>query len=667
MALSVCLPLIAGAQNFPDAKIDFAAKGERLEVVFDRLEQKLGWTFNVDPTIADEIMVIDVHGVQPLELLFRIAEVSNAVMSATTKSIRFERTQKIESELREASIARRAKAVSEYLAEMGRKNENPFGPGEAELLLKRIEDGAARKLMMPAMTAIFDEGPASRLAHRLLATIAPRDLVGLGFMERRVFAYSPTKLQYGFGEGAAEAYQKYVAEQNDWANVAQGRPKLNIGLSASNPYGSREPVADSPTEWAFVVRRSEMATPLFANLVSWGQNGREDVRYQVILPDPAMQAIRAVFSQVRAEGPNEKKGLFAEISGYIEAFQTGKKIELSQETRALIMEPDVRDMVGAGAAELLAPLSGETNLVALVGDEVLGYAGMGLPSAPTDEQLQRILEDVFLLNVESKHGWTLVSPIDPHLATQSRTPRKALKQFLQTVVRDQKVSLDPASAFISKLNEPSLLGMFSVILLGVPGNEKLMRARDWHAMRLYGLLTGSQKMALGQGSGMPFAPMSADMKAALTSLALSQKIDNRAYISDRRWRRIGQALEPTELLTAGISPTTMLFLQTEIDEVTFAYRKRSDGLEPYFVVRPESIATYEKTRGDPGSLRPGEFLPDAYAAGRIRRLRFRIKYTEENWQEFQIVEDLPDLDAEPAGWQSLPDDIVEKIKKLMGG
>jgi hypothetical protein len=56
-----------------------------------------------------------------------------------------------------------------------------------------------------------------------------------------------------------------------------------------------------------------------------------------------------------------------------------------------------------------------------------------------------------------------------------------------------------------------------------------------------------------------------------------------------------------------------------------------------------------------------------YAMGTLRTYKFRVRYADDMWQLFSVREQIADPDAKPGPWTDLPADIVEQVKKSMGG
>ena len=53
--------------------------------------------------------------------------------------------------------------------------------------------------------------------------------------------------------------------------------------------------------------------------------------------------------------------------------------------------------------------------------------------------------------------------------------------------------------------------------------------------------------------------------------------------------------------------------------------------------------------------------------GARRKFEFTLTFSEEVSQRFPLTEEAQDPDAKPGSWENLPPEIVEIIRKQMGG
>ncbi|MCH7946101.1 MAG: hypothetical protein IIC73_08840, partial [Armatimonadetes bacterium] len=672
-ALFVCLPLIAGAQNFPDVKIDFSAQGERLEIVLDRLAEEMGLTIDVDATIADEIMVIDVHGVIPLDLLNRIVQVANARMRGDTKNIRIERSPKIERELREASVTRRAAAVTKYLEQFDEALDSPFTGQEAASVRQTLELIGERMTADPydpnagsGLRAAFARGPQARLLHRLLRTIDPALLVDLEYAERRVFALSPTALQYGLGKGAKEAFDQYVIEQSVWAATVAGYDSpINDG---ANPLHHADPISAPPYDWWIVVGKGGSATVISASLVARRPGGRPVTMCQAMPPGGRATAM-SLFLNRQQSIPDDMAGLLRELAEATLGMVTAEPIALSEEAREFVMRPTEGDVGGLIASYVLKRRHPKKDIVALLPDEALDVPAFLLSLLGSPELFDRALTEGLNLKAESVGDWLLVVPEDPYLATHERTPRAALQTYLRDTVKAGRSTLLNYSKLAAKTSRPSTTAQFLSRLLGLPTEGTFGVQRAWNPVKLYGLLVPVQRTALEQGLAIKYSNLTPSQRKAFLRIAVSQVIDNREPLPDGKqgFLLVGQRVEPTEWLSGAILADTELTMRANNEPIVFGYQKTEDGYKVFSSFFPRNIAMYERARKDPSASPPTIVIPDAWAMGVRRTISFKLQYAESKWQLFELTEEATDPDAKPGPWDKLPQEIADAITNSLAG
>ena len=669
--LIVCLPLIAGAQNFPNVKIDFVAEGERLETVLDRLAEEMGLTIDVDATIADEIMVIDVHGVSPLDLLNRIVQVANAQMRGDAKKIRIERPRKIERELREASVARRSAGVTKYLEQFDEALASPFTGQVAASVRQTLELIGERMRADPrdpnagaGLREAFARGPQARLLHRLLRTIDPALLVDLDYAERRVFALSPTALQYGLGKGAKEAFDQYVVEQNVWAATVAGYDSpINDG---ANPLHHAEPISSPPYDWWMVLHQGGSSL-ISAGLVARRPGGRPVTMSQAM--PPGGQAMGgALFFSGRRSTPDDMAGILRELAEATLGMVTPGPIALSEEAREFVMKPTEGDVGGLIASYFLKKRHPEKDIVALLPDQALYIAAFLVPLLESPELFDQALAEGLDLKAESVGNWLLVTPKDPYLATYERTPRTALETFLKATVKVGRVTLSNFSKLAAKTSSPSVTALYLSSLLGIPPAGMAGFSGSWNTVKLYGLLSPVQKTALEQGLAIKYSSLPPGQRKAFLRLAVSRVIDSLEPIpGSQSFRITGQRYEPTEWLSDRILAGAELTMDVRDDPVVFGYQRVGGEYKVFSTFLPRSIAFYENARRNPGEASPEIVIPDAWAMGAQRTMNFKLQFTEKDWQLFTLTEEATDPDAKPGPWDKLPQEIVDAIRKRLAG
>ena len=664
LALLALGPLSAG-------RVDFDAPGQTLGRAVQRLGEQTGQRLYVSPNIRDEVVVVHATDVELGDLMAHLADVANAEWRATQSGTVLDRTPAMERELREKSVARRAAEVTEYLDSALRSLPTNFTTDDAKLLGERIKELGAAQRANQADTAVrmeiesaYQRGPAGRLALRLLKTIDPKHLVDLEFAERRVFNLTPTKLQRGFGDGAKEAFETFVREQNVWAATVGGvQSDLNY---SSNPLMHTASVDVAPTDWCIVVSKGEMSAMVFANLVATRPDGTTETLFQFYPPEKRIVEL-GQFMGAEQRYPPGMTGLVKELAEAAASARTKSPKVLGDEARAYVLNPvdgDVGGLIAGFTMKLRYP---GADIVAIVPDETIYIAQYLLSTVDRPALYDKAFAVGLALDVKATGAWTCIEPLDPYVASHERTPRAALSTYLRSVSRIGTVTLDDYADLCVETSRPSYVADYDLILLGLPRAQMAGTQRTWNVIKLYGLLSPALKLQLAQGATVRFSQLDSVQRAAFLRLAVSQPVDNREprRSGERGFAIAARPVEPTELLADGIPADAELSLRVDEEPVAFGHQKVGDGYKFFSAFTPSVVAMYENARKDPSSMPPTVVLPDAWTAGVRRTIGMRLQYATDKWQTFTLTEDIPARNTKPGPWTELPPEIIEQIKKAM--
>ena len=270
--------------------------------------------------------------------------------------------------------------------------------------------------------------------------------------------------------------------------------------------------------------------------------------------------------------------------------------------------------------------------------------------------------------VESVGEWLLVTPNDPYLASYERTPREPLETYLKATVKIRRRTLFDYSKLAAETARPSVAAQYLSRLLGVPPEGVYGFSRLWNTVKLYGLLTSTQRTALEQGVAIKYSNLDKNQQGRFLRLAVSRLVDSLEPIPGTDSFKItGQSYEPTEWLSDRVLAGAELTMDVRDDLVVFGYRKVGDEYKVISTFSPRYIALFEHARRNPGTAPPTDVFPDAWAMGARRTIHFKLQFTEKDWQLFTLAEEATDPDAKLGPWDKLPQDIVDAIRKRLEG
>lgn len=639
--------------------VDFDAPGQTLGRAVERLGAVLGRRLYVSAELRNLVVVVHVSDVSQADLLARIADVAEARWRETASGSVLERTPAESAALRRKSIAARAKLVTDYLKGFEKGLAKEMTSADAEQIARQIVARAESGDLSP-MSAdqrnLWGQGPAGRLTHRLLLEIDPALLVDIPFGGRRVFAFKPTKLQYGLGLGAQDAFNAYAREQNIWASTVASIPnpaQLNI---SSNPLTKKQTILGPSTDILLEVRRSEMDTPLFCNLIEPMPEGRPEVLYQVIVPSARNAGIWAALGPIEAVPPGPDLVRYVVSAMY----RVGPVPTPSQEVLEGLYDPDVFDAGCALAEWVLADFYRGRDLVALVCDRSALLVPYLIPVRQSRERFEEYLPDLADVTLRHDEDWTLIEPSDAHVATVTQSPRGAVRRLMQTVKRTGEVGLEAAAELCAAVTEPSALAMTHLMTLEVPGLDLMGSTASWHVLRLYGALSSSQRRHLAQGGAVRYGDLPPAAQKMFVALTTSREIQGMVPVSENTARLVGRRGEPTAVLVSGVPMDASFTLQTVSNETIALYSSQSGS--PRFLgnANPGAIASMLTNP-------EGQQEPFLYAMGRLETYDFTVTYSGEMSQTFLVRCAVPSRGAKPGPWTDLPASIVDEIKKAMAG
>jgi hypothetical protein len=238
-----------------------------------------------------------------------------------------------------------------------------------------------------------------------------------------------------------------------------------------------------------------------------------------------------------------------------------------------------------------------------------------------------------------------------------------VRRLLVAARKNNRATFTDLSELNAQSNEPSILAGSYLRALGISGWQELGQQDQWHISRIYGSLSDTQRRALEQGAAIQFASLAQSQKDLFTALTTSRPIDSFESTGRGTARQMGRMGEPTVMLANGIPGDAVLTLDLQTKTVPFYYERVTNGFRMRSFVDVMSIAMSQKAQdeGQPGRG------PNYFAMGTLRTYKFRVRYADDMWQLFTVEEHIEDPGAKPGPWTDLPEDIVEQIKKAMGG
>ncbi len=252
-------------------------------------------------------------------------------------------------------------------------------PDWPKFIARHADPSAGEAEARAAGTEWAEGTPLGRLLKELYALLPEKDLASIKEGERRVFSLAPTSLQFGFPQGAWQAFSRFQAVNRQFSLIASRYPKLNQDRRtyAFNAGFVDPDVYGEPRHLLLIVKRTEGRPDVQLKL--YNQDGEECASQSPSLdmpsnPDeqrhnPLTKLLGAAAPQKLS--PNEaefNQKLLTDVLGHGRLpgarFQPDKLIADRLDALAK------HDLLTFGPTELLAQLGkvSEKNIVAKVSD-----------------------------------------------------------------------------------------------------------------------------------------------------------------------------------------------------------------------------------------------------------------------------------------------------------
>ncbi len=562
--LFVALALVAAA-NAQETKITAEYKAMTVDQVVGKLAEISGQRLGASGTVKSEIVYLNVKDQSVEAIKTRLADILGAEWRQEGTDYYLARTAIAEQKQRNAEIAARADRLRLELAKTIEANAKlaAFDAAEAQRLTAQFQ--SAIEAMRTGggqnwrrMVELSNQLPAGRAIVSVVAQMNMMDLASIPAGARRVFAVSPTRMQGQLPNATMRLVSRMVQDQllmEQTANEAFGEMAgmmLNGGRQGPAPAGD-------VTNVLLVVTRFGGGDTLSLTLVPSNQAGLALTSGNMTLGIPA-ETTPETRTKLLGEGkpvtltPESKEMLAAlrngprggqvfvggggggrgsmtvatalEISGAT-APPSPANAKLTDSLRSKMMRPEQFDPLMFFVADAFGSLSKqhERNIIALLPDNA--FAALATPLSQADPKTDAVvtaLQNSDMLFADAD-GWLTVSPKSP-TAARERVDRVAYSRLLAALQKSPVLTLDEMASYFATAPNTSGFGFmgfetgYATALNSGTSFQQMMQTfgRDRDALRFYGRLSTSQRMALKNGQSLQLAGLSAPQKEAVERL-----------------------------------------------------------------------------------------------------------------------------------------------------
>jgi len=712
----ICLANLSSAQDYSQ-KVSYTTVAVPVRRAVAEIAKLTKTPLETSPTVANEVLVIDVKDVVLEDLMGRIAKAVSGQwdehdgMRYLTRSNDQHRAEYLEElAARKAAIKKAVDKLTEPLKKNPKfdekaANEMASKLGEKSGLGGILQGGDAAAMAQGART-MFTQGadqPAGRATARLLSMVDLGLIAKLNDEERIVFSTRPNLMQARLPAGAIQVINQFIQEQNIWADAVNRRKgeqpgiidqAIGMAMGANN-----SEIKGTPDKALLCVERSAMLDSYEVRLKIFDGQGKTLYQGgQSVLLDSSL--LNIVDSMLKAEPtkdaeieltPDSKELLEFYRSLTNIMFSAGKAKNMSKQLLDKLARPDLYDPLSFIHSEaLLALAKGRgAQLVANVPDSILRASSFAMPGQKlTANGFLKQLTDLAIVDIEEKDGWMLMKPVRPYNERQKRVDRFALAQLIAQTAKRGYMALDDLAAYSLK-NPPfmatEITQTYSVTML--PGAAVTTGTTNWNMLRFYGSLGLAQRQALARGNKIPFRNLAPNLlelvrrMAFRTSAIAGGGIVIKSAPGSNPTPMAGlfgadYRSEPTELMPKGLPGDGEVSMTVRTDMVVKDAGETQPRIQIFSAFGAEELAAFSSLKEDPtfGGL-IGAMIPDLKTFRMADRVTYSFEFSLTPEASLnQVLTDLRydpsspaiDINGLPADFRKRYDETQAQLKKAGG-
>jgi len=646
-------------------------------------------TLTTSPQTAEDILTFRLTDVPAQEAMRRIADVDDATWKQEGETFRLIRTDKQARFEREREFNERvSKYVTAIKGRIQRLGEMPaWNSNQANSLASKVQSLLKSFNPHPQTTdwyrqasALSDQAPIARAMGRIIAALDPKELAALPRMLKTVWSMNPTDIQRPMPSNLQSVVEQYVADQNEWSKAID---KWHLTL----------PTYGNTTYWVggfSDFNKDAIRTVADVLLTGIPSERGDSVHFELTTYDARGKRIAFAQDGIGYNGPihgSESKLAAAsadepaltvegDAKTLAEAIFLGRQSpkRLPPDFLAKLIRPDLYEPVSflPGSQLLRAAEIKGANMVARLNDEMFAndYVDNTKPMA-VDQFLRRLA--ITGAEYDLKDGWLTVRPDHPLAGQAVRVDRKVLRDYLQRLSSGSALSLDEQARFAVLLPDYEVNSMPSE-LASVVRSSALTEYFDMNMLRLYGLLTESQKSSMIK-DGLSIGSLSSDEMECVKRLVYGPRIQlsyqlprgsNDSSLSDLYFD--GLLGEPTESLPNGLPPEGVIKLKRDHSNVVVNTEPpNARSYTPIQALSPKALAMqkFGQIHQDliPSVIEPFPIVDLSHLKyGPFIKLTFTFNFTE-TLSTVRTLEDKSAKGFQPVTLNTLPDDFKQQFDR----
>ncbi|MFZ4506344.1 MAG: hypothetical protein ACOYON_01440 [Fimbriimonas sp.] len=723
LAISAVLAPMAVGQDV-NQKVTYTTTGGRASVVLPALGKLAGVRLEANGLPAEEVLTLRLKDVPLSEAMTRIATVTGSSWRTSGDGYTLVRESSLATSQAQDEAALRQKRIKAAIAKLVDDSSRwpEFDAKQAEKAASAI--GAATSAPQQAfrLSGQPAQNPGALAIIQILALLNPAQLT-LNEGQRVVFATQGTAMQKLLPGKAMAILRDFVKQNQIFAEAAKkhapkdgtsvmifglspevgpGDPKLGIGKALLAVTAGRD--GQLNLRLTVVDRNGDLlassgmmvdggsgadALPPSAGLAGDGVIPLSEIAKEFAILSAqstgggrmmVMGIATAVGPEAGGRPPRPGGEAAVEVSSLSSAGSPPKPV--SDALRARLLKPEDFDptSLAAGEALVTAAESLDKTLVAALPDSaVVPFMRVLVNGLKPGDLLRRLDQRLDVIAREESGTW-LIQPELPVTSRRDRIPRKALGVLARSIVANSSLRLLDVGTYAAGQRKPIRMDELDGIILSNAdpsvGSDDVSQLTfsNWNTLRIYGLMDGSQRQALGTGRPFPIGLMTGAQRDLIAEdyYGAGSGLQFMAGSGVQITQEIGGAprrgpgplaSEPTEVLPLGIPQDGVLQVRFQ-DQQAVRAKDSISGAARILPVSSLALLNSMDTVDVPGvSFQKPNY--DLFQPATQSRITFSFRLT----RDVNYSRSLNDTSLVPntklGRWESLPADYVKAYEDAL--
>lgn len=622
-----------------EGNVTFSCEAGTLANVLKQLSQATGMHFKAGSNVEEEILLIAVKDCHVEELKQRLAQVTRAHWKQEQDLWVLARTQADEQKLREEDRQRRVEELRDCLKDLSVTISGDFTPDYSKHLAATLRAkmlGAPNRAPYVSANDDRNKTPAQRALVQLVTQLDP-GLFVIQPGDKVIYSNQPNKLELPLPVNCDSIISELVKNQKTWSETVGAMkdelPKDNMLL---NPFRNTSPIGGNPNRVLLTIARGNSMAPAVCAFYLLEPDGGIEAQAQLWLTPKRVRDIQqsmlasASHSKEKPIDFSEKsKKLYDHFEQLLQRKINGST--LPAEFRQRYSRPEENDLLSYFPTDALRAIaaSKNKNVVASLTDYVLAPATFGRGTLDIDPPTY--LGDMVRqgpLKETDDGNWLLLEPLYPVDAAYQRTHRKALGEYLRSIVSEGYEKLDECGKFawIGRDAPDQGVSFLFANLLDPTGGVN--HDFNWPSLRIWGSLTEEERQHLYSGQRLPLSSISPDAGALIAKQLQKQGLGFYSGPSPESERILMnvRTFEAVEALPDGLPRDGYLQLQTKMKPAFFpVYENNKDKwVRSYYDLRSFASELQRKKNPRPEDTSPR--MPEFFRIGKEKQMDFEIVF-----------------------------------------